>query len=134
MPAFCGLFPNSQHDSFIQRLLYTCCVWNSLSKLRLHTDSTLSMLEDTTRTLGEVLREFADNVCPNYQTMETDREVAGRQRREQRTKALARGARAKGAQAVAAAGRGTCMWLTSLILILAFTLFAPASTRRPKPS
>jgi hypothetical protein len=107
IPAFCGLFPNSQHDSCIQRLLYVCCIWNSLAKLRLQTDATLSMLEDATRSLGEVLREFTEVACPSYKTMETDREVAGCHHREQCKAATARGPQAKGA--ATAAGQKSCM-------------------------
>jgi hypothetical protein len=81
---FRGLFPNLDHDAIIQDLLYTCSEWDSLAKLRLHTDATLSMLEDATTALGRLLRQFADRVCPNYDTRETQRETAGRQRREQR--------------------------------------------------
>jgi hypothetical protein len=84
MPVFRGLFPSLDHDVLIQDLLYACCEWDSLAKLRLHTDATLLMLEDATTALGRLLRQFAYEVCPNYDTRETQRETAGRQRREQR--------------------------------------------------
>jgi hypothetical protein len=84
MPAFRGMFPNHDHDVLIQDLLCACCEWDSLAKLRLHTESTLSMLEDATNALGRLLRQFADRVCPSYNTLETAREAAGRRQREQR--------------------------------------------------
>jgi hypothetical protein len=84
MPVFRGLFPKADHDALIQELLYACCEWDSLAKLRFHADATLLMLEDSTKALGRLLRQFADGLCPNYHTLETERETAGRQRREHR--------------------------------------------------
>jgi hypothetical protein len=84
IPAFTGIFPSEAHDSVIQELLFACCEWHSLAKLRLHTDVTLSLLEKATKILGERLRHFVADVCPAYRTMETDREYYGRKRRERR--------------------------------------------------
>jgi hypothetical protein len=90
MPAFEGMFPDKVHDNSIQKLLYICCEWHALAKLRLHTDETLGLLEKVTATLGTQLRKFAKDICPAYSTMETDRKVAGRKRCTQR-KSIERG-------------------------------------------
>ena len=84
MPAFEGMFPNKTHDNSIQKLLYVCCEWHALAKLRLHTDETLALLEKMTAILGTQLRKFAKDICPAYSTTETVREVAGRKRRARR--------------------------------------------------
>jgi hypothetical protein len=84
MPAFEGMFPNKTHDNSIQKLLYVCCEWHALAKLRLHMDETLALLEKVTTILGTQLRKFAKDLCPAYSTTETDREVTSRKRRAQR--------------------------------------------------
>jgi hypothetical protein len=78
------MFPNQADDAAIQKLLYACCEWYALAKLRLHTDQTLSLLENATTVLGASLRRFANDLCPKYATTESDREVAGRKRRARR--------------------------------------------------
>lgn len=64
------------------RLLYTCAHWHSIAKLRLHTDTTLEILDNLTTDLGSQLRNFRDKVCPKYTTKELSRETAARQRRK----------------------------------------------------
>ena len=50
----------------------------------MHTDSSLRELESATTALGNLLRHFANVVCPHYKTFETDSEVAARKRADAR--------------------------------------------------
>lgn len=70
MPALEGLFP-MPWDAHIQSLLFTLCFWHGMAKLRMHTDETLHCLERLTITLGKSLRHFTQNVCPQFNTVDT---------------------------------------------------------------
>lgn len=52
------------------------------AKLRLHTDETISHLEELAAEFDDPMRNFRDKVCPNYDTYELARELAKRQRRK----------------------------------------------------
>ncbi|EIW80785.1 hypothetical protein CONPUDRAFT_57037, partial [Coniophora puteana RWD-64-598 SS2] len=88
MPCFEGLFPE-QHDKAIQELLFTMSYWHSLAKLRMHTESTLQVLEQVTVLLGQRLRLFASatSTDPGLVAYETDREYQARGRAFQRRQA-----------------------------------------------
>lgn len=79
IPCFEGLFP-SPHDETIQDLLYIMAYWHSLAKLRMHTDSSVNVLDRTTSTLGDALRFFANETCRHFATVETDAEYRARGR------------------------------------------------------
>jgi hypothetical protein len=68
------------------KLLFTMAHWHGLAKLRLHTDYTLDTLDNLTTILGNQLRDFAENICPKYQTQELPREVGARDRRRAKNK------------------------------------------------
>lgn len=53
-----------------------------MAKLRLHTEETLTILDNVTRSLGISLRAFKKDTCTKYQTNELPREAAARQRRQ----------------------------------------------------
>lgn len=78
--AFDGLFPEP-HNSSILELLFTCCDWHGLAKLRMHTDHTLDIFDTTTTTIGSRLRHFAGVTCSAFATKELRRETAARLRR-----------------------------------------------------
>ncbi|KIJ57965.1 hypothetical protein HYDPIDRAFT_34453 [Hydnomerulius pinastri MD-312] len=82
IPCFEGLF-SSPHNETILSLLYIMCYWHSLAKLRMHTDSTLKILDDVTILLGQHLHNFANNTCEDFETYETDREYQARARAPQ---------------------------------------------------
>lgn len=84
MPVLEGLFPDKAHDNAVLDILFTLADWHALAKLRLHTDSTLDCLRHTTTNLGKRLRSFVNNICPQYDTKELEREVAARARRRKR--------------------------------------------------
>ena len=89
IPVFEGLF-EEPHNTRIMKLLYRTAEWHTLAKLRMHSDSTLTLLEDLTIEFGKLMREFRDLTCSQFQTVELPRETAARYRRqtnEQLTKA-----------------------------------------------
>ncbi|KAF9541101.1 hypothetical protein CPC08DRAFT_730863 [Agrocybe pediades] len=99
LPVFDGLFP-PKHDHIIVKLLFELCTWHGLAKLRLHTETTLDDLENSTTRLGEALREFAIKVCPDYNTKELPSEEAVRLKRQAAAAAKKRHVDLKKAQAV----------------------------------
>ena len=77
IPAFDGLFYEEDNRS-ISELLFLLSTWHAYAKLRLHTDTTLEMLETVTKALCQALRHFAAVTCPRYTTKELPREVNAR--------------------------------------------------------
>ncbi|KIM28587.1 hypothetical protein M408DRAFT_307928 [Serendipita vermifera MAFF 305830] len=80
IPAMEGLLPDSD-NTIVIGLLYVLAVYLSLGKLRLHTDHTLAYWEVVIGLLGDVVRQFRDDVCPKYPTKESAREAQARARR-----------------------------------------------------
>ncbi|KII90776.1 hypothetical protein PLICRDRAFT_697259 [Plicaturopsis crispa FD-325 SS-3] len=83
IPCFEGLLP-APHDESVADLLYLATYWHSLAKLRMHTDSSLKVLDKVTVAFGQAIRHFADVTCPAFDTVETDAEYASRGRAERR--------------------------------------------------
>ncbi|KAH7904506.1 hypothetical protein BJ138DRAFT_1019068 [Hygrophoropsis aurantiaca] len=83
IPVFDSLFPG-KHNRTISRLLFVFAHWHSLAKLRIHTDYTLAILENVTRSLGQLLRDFQQKTCPAFHTQELKREADARKRRGQK--------------------------------------------------
>lgn len=79
IPCIEGLLP-SPHNETILALLYTCTYWHLLAKLRMHTDSSVKVLDSVTNLLGRQMRYFANVTCPQFKTVETDSEYAARSR------------------------------------------------------
>ena len=63
-------------------LLFLLADWQALAKLRLHTERTLDMLRNITRSLGITLCAFQKHTGTTYETRELPREAASRVRRE----------------------------------------------------
>ncbi|KAI0369443.1 hypothetical protein BV20DRAFT_946216 [Pilatotrama ljubarskyi] len=79
-PVFEGLLP-PRYNKIILDMIFVLATWHALAKLRLHSESTLRVLEQTTTALGQVLRAFARDVCVNYHTKELPKETVARFRR-----------------------------------------------------
>lgn len=62
----------------ILRLLYKATEWHALAKLRLHTESTLDLLEAVTREFGRLMRQFRDKTSDEFNTVELPRETGAR--------------------------------------------------------
>jgi hypothetical protein len=79
MPVFEGLFP-ADRDALIQTLLYRFVQWHALAKLRLHSETTLTVFDETFKKLSRQLRKFRDLTCAAFATVELPREKAARER------------------------------------------------------
>jgi len=86
IPVFEGLLPE-EHNKIILDLLFELGTWHMLASLRLHTESTLRALEDSTTRLGQMLRRFQSITCNAYETYELPSEEAARGRRTAATRA-----------------------------------------------
>ncbi|KAG2154315.1 uncharacterized protein EDB93DRAFT_1248515 [Suillus bovinus] len=78
MPVFEGLFPED-HDALIQTLLYRFAQWHALAKLRLHSKTTLKVLDQTFKRLSCQLWKFCDLTCAAFTTVELPKERAARE-------------------------------------------------------
>lgn len=83
IPVFEGLIPGP-HNKIILWLLFLCAHWHGLAKLRMHTDTTLAILDEVTADLGKAMRHFKQKVCGSYHTKELPGEIGARQRRQQK--------------------------------------------------
>jgi len=81
IPVIEGLF-EPPHNTIVHDLLFTMASWHALAKLRMHTESTLSKLDNLTTQLGAHIRRFANVTCQKYVTYELEREKGARQRRQ----------------------------------------------------
>ncbi|KAI0631039.1 hypothetical protein C8Q77DRAFT_1062570, partial [Trametes polyzona] len=81
IPVFEGLLP-APFDGYVRHLLFRLATFHALAKLRLHSDTTLSIFQVSTRKLGEAMRVFVNKVCPEFDARELDKEVAARARKE----------------------------------------------------
>ena len=79
IPCFEGLLPAPHNDTVLQ-LLYLASYWHSLAKLRVHSETTLKVLDHITVLFARALRHFKEVTCPCFSTVETDREYKARRR------------------------------------------------------
>lgn len=80
MPVFDGLLP-PKDNKIVLDLLFSLATWHALAKLRLHTETTVQLLEAETKTLGRLVRRFKKTTCAIYDTKELPKETAARGRR-----------------------------------------------------
>lgn len=81
---------DSPHNEAVLDLLFTLAEWHTLAKLRLHTDTTVMSLRQSTKDLGRQLRRFKNYTCSFFDTKELPKEEAARGRRQAK-KAVAGG-------------------------------------------
>jgi hypothetical protein len=48
------------------KFLYRTAKWHGFAKLRMHTDFTLDYLEELTKELGLLMRQFRDLSCSHF--------------------------------------------------------------------
>ncbi|KAL1700677.1 hypothetical protein EV121DRAFT_294941 [Schizophyllum commune] len=89
IPCFEMLF-GREHDTKVLELLYRFAEWHALAKLRMHTDSTLDLLDKLTQEFGKLAREF-EQLSRSYNTVELPKEANARARRQARKAAVATG-------------------------------------------
>lgn len=99
IPCFEGLLP-APHDDTVADLLYVATYWHSLAKLRLHSETTLNVLEHVTTIFASLLRHFAQVTCLSFTTVETDHEYNARRRAADR-----RASKGKAAAPTSAGGK-----------------------------
>ena len=64
------------------KLLYRTAEWHALAKLRMHTETSLALLESLTTEFGLLMQNFQELTCSQITTTELPREIAARKRRE----------------------------------------------------
>lgn len=79
IPCFEGLHP-PEDDASVRMLLFVLCYWHSLAKMRMHTTSSVAVMDDATTVLGSTLRSFQSVTCAAWPTVETAAEQAARAR------------------------------------------------------
>lgn len=77
IPVFEGLLPEP-FNGMLLRLLYKTAEWHAFAKLRMHTSSTLRLLEVVTREFGRLMRQFRDRTSDEFDTVEFPRETSAR--------------------------------------------------------
>ena len=77
---FEGLLPDKE-DRIVRKLLFELATWHGLAKLRLHTETRVTDLENSATRLGR-LRKFKSEVCSAYATRDLPSEEAARGRRK----------------------------------------------------
>ena len=71
-------------------LLYRTAEWHGLAKLRMHTDSSLGLLESLTKEFGLLMQSFQELTSSEFVTKELPKETAARQRKEAKNASLTR--------------------------------------------
>jgi hypothetical protein len=82
---FENLLP-SPHNEIVLDLLFVLATWHALAKLRLHTTTTIQLLDEATTQLGQILRRFGKVTCAAFDTRELPREEDARGRRQAKKK------------------------------------------------
>jgi len=71
-----------KEDRIVRKLLFELATWHSLAKLWLHTETTVTDLENSATRLGHLLRKFKNDVCSVYATRDLPSEEAAHGRRK----------------------------------------------------
>ena len=72
------------HNETVLDLLFVSAYWYGLGKLRMHTNSSLEVLDIITIVFGQKLQDFAEETCKDFDTVETDKEYQAWKRTETR--------------------------------------------------
>ena len=81
---FDGLDGVGDHYEVVSKLLHELGTLHALTKLRLHTESTVSSLVLTTKNLDAAFRELTIKTCEAHAVLETKHEIEKRMRRMRR--------------------------------------------------
>ena len=76
IPVFEGLIDDDSTHKQLMDLLFLLASWQALAKLWLHTEHTLDVLRNVTRSLGISLCTFQKHTNKIFETRELPREVA----------------------------------------------------------
>ncbi len=94
--------------------------WHALAKLRILTEHLLTIMEEVTKELGHILRQFRQLTCSTFQTFELPWEADARVRRRKETQVVMS----------ATESRATSGLLASPPLILSATTENPDKTNQ----
>jgi hypothetical protein len=86
--AFEGLL-EEPHNKQLMKLLYRTAEWHALAKAWMHTDSSLTLLENLTIEFGQLMHNFHDLTCSQFATKELPREAAVHIQRQAQQKVAA---------------------------------------------
>lgn len=75
IPVFEGLLP-PPHNDLVMELLFTLCDLHALAKLRMHTETTLAIMETTISHYGLLVRRFVARTCVDLPAKELPKEKA----------------------------------------------------------
>jgi hypothetical protein len=79
----------------VMKLLYRAAEWHAFAKMRMHTDSTITHLEDITKELGKLMRNLEASMRTQYATVELPREAEARHHRDKAVRPSSGGRQAK---------------------------------------
>ena len=81
IPAYEGLLP-LPHNRTVLELLFELDVWHAFAKLRLQTEVTVKLLDESTDLMYQAMDKFAQTTCAAYSVYERTDEVEARTRRQ----------------------------------------------------
>lgn len=105
MPVVEDLLP-APHNDIVLDMLFSLAEFHAFAKMRLHTERTLELFEQSIKTLGDATRKFETVTCAAYDTKELPRETAARDRREAAAAAKAAGKQTPQAASGRTKGKG----------------------------
>ncbi|EPS99439.1 hypothetical protein FOMPIDRAFT_20721, partial [Fomitopsis schrenkii] len=105
MPVVEDLLP-APHNDIVLDMLFSLAEFHAFAKMRLHTERTLELFEQSIKTLGVATRKFETVTCVAYDTKELPRETAARDRREAAAAAKAAGKKTPQAASGRTKGKG----------------------------
>lgn len=73
IPVFEGLL-DEPYNTLLMQLLYRAAEWHALAKLRMHSDTTLKLLDACTTQFGSLMRKFHDVTFVNFNTIALPKE------------------------------------------------------------
>ena len=77
IPVIEGLLP-PDHNEIVLDMLFSLAEFHAFAKMRLHSERTLELFDQSVIKLGDAMRKFETVVCAAYETKELPRETAAR--------------------------------------------------------
>ena len=87
MPCFDGLFEEDEYNDGIQDIIFSMASFHGFTKLRMHTDVSLSVFDGLTTVLGQDARYFANYICEELPAYPLAKEVAMQNRHQKKRRA-----------------------------------------------
>lgn len=71
-----------EHNTDIMNVIFATCNFYTLSKLRMHTETTLKLLEESITQYCTLIRRFKSHTCNHFEAKELPSEISKRARRQ----------------------------------------------------